>query len=94
MALRRRGSRVEGSVWPGFVDVMTALLLVLVFVLSIFMVIQFVLRDLVTGKDQELDNLTRQLGEIAQVLSLERTRADGAEAEGARLAEALAEARD
>lgn len=94
MALRRRGSRVEGSVWPGFVDVMTALLLVLVFVLSIFMVIQFVLRDLVTGKDQELDNLTRQLGEIAQVLSLERTRAEGAEAEGARLAALLAEERD
>ena len=64
MALSRRsGARFNTSIWPGFVDAMTALLLVLMFVLSIFMIIQFVLRDLVTGKDAELDNLTAQLAE-------------------------------
>ena len=76
MALSRRNQRYEGNVWPGFVDAMTALLLVLIFVLSIFMIIQFVLRDLVTGKDAELDNLTAQLAEVAQVLSLERSRGE------------------
>jgi len=42
MALARRsGQRFEANIWPGFVDAMTALLLVLVFVLSIFMMVQF-----------------------------------------------------
>lgn len=81
MALSRRSQRYEGNVWPGFVDAMTALLLVLIFVLSIFMIVQFVLRDLVTGKDAELDNLTMQLAEIAQVLSTERSRGDALEGE-------------
>ncbi|NCZ66738.1 MAG: hypothetical protein EBY64_10090 [Rhodobacteraceae bacterium] len=46
MALSRRtGQRFQGSIWPGFVDAMTGLLLVLMFVLTIFMVIQFVLRE-------------------------------------------------
>jgi len=43
MALARRsGQRFEANIWPGFVDAMTALLLVLVFVLSIFMMVQFI----------------------------------------------------
>jgi len=46
MALARRSSqRFNTAIWPGFVDAMTGLLLVLMFVLTIFMVIQFVLRD-------------------------------------------------
>ena len=47
----RRG--VGGSpaaIWPGFVDAMTAMILVLFFVLSIFMIVQFVLRDTITGQ--------------------------------------------
>ena len=47
MAIGRRGQhRFSAIVWPGFVDVMTALVLVLFFVLSIFMIVQFVLREL------------------------------------------------
>ena len=53
---RRSGSRFEANIWPGFVDAMTALLLVLMFVLSIFMIVQFVLRDQVSEKDRELDD--------------------------------------
>jgi len=40
--LRRNGTRASVNIWPGFVDAMTALLLVLMFVLSIFMIVQFV----------------------------------------------------
>jgi chemotaxis protein MotB len=71
MALARRsGQRFQASIWPGFVDVMTALLLVLFFVLSIFMIVQFVLRDTITGQDAEIDNLGRELAGLADALGL------------------------
>ena len=80
MALGRRGQRFEANVWPGFVDAMTALLLVLIFVLSIFMIIQFVLKEAIAGKDDELDALTQELASLAQVLSLEQEKTAGLEA--------------
>ncbi len=63
MALTRRANRnVSASIWPGFVDAMTALLLVLMFVLTIFMVVQFVLRETISGQESELDILSRAGG--------------------------------
>ena len=71
MALRRRGERGAGSlIWPGFVDAMTALLLVLMFVLSMFMIVQFVLREEISGKDSALQDLSAQLGALTSQLSL------------------------
>ena len=61
MALKRSGSRFEASIWPGFVDAMTALLLILFFVLSIFMIVQFTLRETITDQDLELNNLSSQI---------------------------------
>ena len=55
--LRRSGSRFTTNIWPGFVDAMTALLLVLMFVLSIFMVIQSVFREKITGQETDLSKL-------------------------------------
>lgn len=63
MALKRSGSRFEASIWPGFVDAMTALLLILFFVLSIFMIVQFTLRETITDQDLELSNLSSQIVE-------------------------------
>ena len=61
MALSRRtGQRFQGSIWPGFVDAMTGLLLVLMFVLTIFMVIQFVLRETISGQETELKHAERR----------------------------------
>ena len=58
MALSRRtGARFQASIWPGFVDAMTGLLLVLMFVLTIFMVMQFVLQETIKGQGMELDEL-------------------------------------
>ena len=75
MALNRRATnRFSANIWPGFVDAMTALLLVLMFVLTIFMVVQFVLRDTITGQDEELDALTSELSGLAAALGLEQTR--------------------
>ena len=75
MALSRRtGQRFQGSIWPGFVDAMTGLLLVLMFVLTIFMVIQFVLRETIAGQKTELTTLGVEIAAIADALGLEKQR--------------------
>ena len=73
MALSRRSSnRFQNAIWPGFVDAMTGLLLVLMFVLTIFMVIQFVLRQQITGQESELDALGTEVAALTATLGIER----------------------
>lgn len=75
MALSRRSSvRSQNAIWPGFVDAMTGLLLVLMFVLTIFMVIQFVLRETITGQASRLDELASEISTLASALGLEQSR--------------------
>ena len=75
MALSRRSSgRFQNAIWPGFVDAMTGLLLVLMFVLTIFMVIQFVLRETITGQASELDELAAEISSLAAALGLQDDR--------------------
>ncbi len=75
MALSRRtGQRFQASIWPGFVDAITALLLVLIFILTIFMAVQFVLRDTISGQESKLDQLSQQVESLAEALGLERVR--------------------
>lgn len=75
MALSRRtGARFQASIWPGFVDAMTGLLLVLMFVLTIFMVIQFALRETISGQDEQLNELSTEVARLADALGLERDR--------------------
>lgn len=77
MALSRRtGQRFQGSIWPGFVDAMTGLLLVLMFVLTIFMVVQFVLRETISGQESELSALNVEMAALAQALGLEQRRTE------------------
>ncbi len=72
MALSRRtGQRFSGSVWPGFVDAMTGLLMVLTFVLTIFMIVQFVLRETISGQEDELTALSDEIAALAGALGLE-----------------------
>jgi chemotaxis protein MotB len=77
--LRRSSHRMSGSIWPGFVDAMTALLLVLMFVLTIFMVVQSMLRDQISGQEHELDALTGELNALATALGLEQQKSLGLE---------------
>ena len=94
MALSRRsGQRFQASIWPGFVDAMTALLLVLMFVLTIFVVIQFFLRETISGQATELDDLNAQIVSLADSLGLERQRATALEQDVARLDSTLEQAR-
>lgn len=75
MALSRRtGQRFQASIWPGFVDAITGLLLVLMFVLTIFMIVQFVLRETISGQESELNSLSAEIAAISQALGLEKTK--------------------
>ncbi len=74
MALSRRSTRSQNAIWPGFVDAMTGLLLVLMFVLTIFMVIQFVLREQIAGQSTQLDELSAEINSLSAALGLEQDR--------------------
>lgn len=89
MALSRgSGNRFSSNIWPGYVDAMTTLLMVLMFVLTIFMVAQFVLRDQLdtqddtianqglqlSQQDQQLQDLGRQIASLGAALSASEDR--------------------
>lgn len=78
MGLSRR--RDASMIWPGFVDAVTTLLMVMMFVLTIFTVMQSVLRDTITSQSNELSELNAQVAQLADALGLERLRADGLQA--------------
>ena len=58
--------------WPGYVDVLSTLLMVIVFVLMIFVVAQLYLSQALTGKDLTLAKLSQQISELSDMLSMER----------------------
>ncbi len=66
LARRRRGL----DIWPGFVDALTSLILVMIFVLLLFAIGQFVLSQTLAGKNQALADLNAQIAQLAQTLSL------------------------
>jgi len=73
MALARAGRGQRGfNYWPGFVDALSTMLLVIIFLLSVFMLAQFFLSTEVTGKDTALARLNRQIEELTSLLALER----------------------
>jgi chemotaxis protein MotB len=67
-ARRRRGV----DFWPGFVDALSALLMVLVFLLMVFSIGQFVLSDAISGRDRQLSLLHSELADLAAALSMEK----------------------
>ena len=72
MALARR-SREGLNYWPGFVDALTTLLLGIIFLLTVFAVVQFYLSQEVTGKETALTRLNVQIAQLTDMLSLEKT---------------------
>lgn len=94
MGLRRGSVRSgDGMVWPGFVDAVTTLLMVLMFVLTIFTVMQSVLQQTISTQDTELDSLSAQVAQLADALGLERNRVAALETEVGSLTASLAAAR-
>src|ERR1700761_9664650 len=73
MALARsRRSETGFNYWPGFVDALSTLVLSIVFLLSVFLVVQFFLSQEVTGKDKALDELNAKIAQLNDMLSLEK----------------------
>ena len=69
---RKRSSGEYAEFWPGYVDVLSTLLLVVTFLMSIFMIAQFYVAQESSGKDNVLRRLNRQIAELTNILSLER----------------------
>lgn len=62
--------------WPGFVDALATLLLVAIFLLSLFAVAQYASTALLSSRDEELARVNAQLSELADALALERAKTD------------------
>jgi chemotaxis protein MotB len=80
----RRGGDY-GEFWPGYVDMLSTLLLVVTFLMSIFMVAQYFATQESAGKDTALQRLTRQISELTSLLSLEKGKSTTAADELAQL---------
>jgi chemotaxis protein MotB len=72
MALARARRESGFNYWPGFVDALSTLVLSIVFLLSVFLVVQFFLSQEVTGKDKALEELNAKIAQLNDILSLEK----------------------
>ena len=89
---RRRGGGGADYIWPGYVDALTTLLMVLIFLLSLFSVAQFTLSNALTSRDNAIDQLGKQLGDLASQLALEKTAGQNLQTQLERLTLQLREA--
>jgi len=91
MAYSRSSRRGSGAdYWPGFVDAMATLLLVMTFLLSVFMLANYFVTQEVSGKDTALQRLTRQITQLTDLLALEQTKKQKLEDSIASLSASLA----
>ena len=61
----------SNNIWPGFVDILATLLIVIIFVLMVFTVSQIYLSDALTGRDKALQDLRKQINELSKILIIE-----------------------
>src|SRR5260370_32544432 len=66
----RRQRRVGIDIWPGFVDALSQLLIIIIFVVLIFTAAQFYLTRALSGSESRVDELSRKISELANQLSL------------------------
>jgi chemotaxis protein MotB len=78
MARNRRG-RLATNYWPGFVDMLSTLLLVVIFLMVLFMLTNFIITQAASGKDTMLSRLNRQLSQLTELLALERSKKESVE---------------
>jgi chemotaxis protein MotB len=73
MALARTRRGDSGmNYWPGFVDALSTLILSIIFILTVFVVVQFYLQQEVAGKDTALTRLNAQIAQLTELLSMEK----------------------
>jgi chemotaxis protein MotB len=78
LARGRRGDR-HIDYWPGFVDALSTLLLAIMFLLSVFVLAQFLLSREISGKDAVLNRLNSQINELTSLLALEKSNSQDAQ---------------
>lgn len=76
MALGRRSRERGIDYWPGFVDALSTLLLVFIFLLAVFMLGQFFISREIAGKDDVLKNLNKRISDLSDLLALETSSKD------------------
>ncbi len=72
MALSRARRERGVDYWPGFVDALSTLILAIIFLLTVFVIVQFYLSQEVTGKDTALQRLTARIAQLTDMLSMEQ----------------------
>jgi len=72
LARMRRGENAM-NYWPGFVDALSTLILGIIFLLTVFVVVQFYLQQEVANKDSALSRLNTQVAQLSQLLSMEKS---------------------
>jgi chemotaxis protein MotB len=88
----RRARRSSIDIWPGFVDALAQLLMIIIFILLVFTAGQFFLSDALSGRDKALHELQQQVSELSNLLSLERSANEGLRTNAASLSSKLAAA--
>ncbi len=71
-SISRRNSHRDANAWPGWVDALSSLVMVVIFLLMVFVVAQFYLAATLTGRDEQLVALNCKVAEINDMLALER----------------------
>ncbi len=89
MLLRSRRTSSSHTAWPGYVDVLSALLMVVIFLLMVFTIAQFLLSEVLYGQKTELARLQQQVLELADLLGLEREKSDTLTGEVSRLSDEI-----
>ncbi len=72
MPVGARRAHATPDIWPGFVDAISALLIIVIFLLMVFTLAQYFLSAILSGRDEALERLNRQIIELSEMLSLER----------------------
>ncbi len=88
--IRTRRGESGMNYWPGFVDALSTLILSIIFILTVFVVVQFFLQQEVAGKDTALTRLNAQIAQLTELLSMEKTGKAGLEEQLAQLRASLA----
>jgi chemotaxis protein MotB len=91
MAMRTRRHGGNGlDAWPGYVDALSTLLMVIIFVLLVFVLAQAFLSVVLSGRDKALDQVKQQLSQLTDALSLERSHSSELQSSIAQLNQQLA----
>ncbi len=91
MALAKNRRRERGvDFWPGFVDALATLLMAIMFLLTVFVLAQFLLSREITGRDEVLNRLNSQIAELTNLLALEKSGSQDLEDQLANLQSSLA----